>query len=90
ERLYPPPPPALRNSAPAPRVESRTLPVRKSSEDWRAGALEAVIADLYALADAMPPDLARRLVGVINELSAIAEEIGGESARRRLKAIAAV
>ena len=52
--------------------------------------MEAVIADLYALADAMPPDLARRLVGVINELSAIAEEIGGESARRRLKAIAAV
>ena len=90
ERLYPPPPPALRNSAPAPRVESRTLPVRKSSEDWRAGALEAIVADLYALADALPPNLARRLVSVINELSAIAEEIGGESARKRLKAMAAM
>jgi len=71
-------------------VESRTLPVRKSSEDWRAGALEAIVADLYALADALPPNLARRLVSVINELSAIAEEIGGESARKRLKAMAAM
>ena len=70
--------------------ESWTLPVRKDSADWRAGALEAIVADLYALADALPPNLARRLLSAINELGAIAEEIGGESARRRLKALAAV
>ena len=88
ERLYPPP---RRDPAPpVERVESWTLPVRKDSTDWRAGALEAIVADLYALADALPPNLARRLLSAINELGAIAEEIGGESARRRLKAMAAV
>jgi len=90
ERLYPPPrwdPPPLK------RVEtsSRPSPVRKADdEDWRARTLEAVIADLYAVADAMPSNLARRLVRVINELNAVAEELGGEGARRRLKAMAAV
>jgi len=98
--LYPKPPV---KAAPPPRdprevlrrsqgggAESWTLPVRKDSADWRAGALEAIVADLYALADALPPNLARRLLSAINELGAIAEEIGGESARRRLKAMAAV
>jgi len=89
ERLYPPP---RRDPPPLKRVEtsSRPSPVRKADdEDWRARTLEAVIADLYAVADAMPSNLARRLVRVINELNAVAEELGGEGSQRRLKAMCA-
>ena len=94
DRLYPPPPP--RDPQRVPRRpkeggrESWTVPVRKAAdEDWRARTLEGVIADLYALADAVSPELSRRLIGVINELNTIAEEIGGEKSRRRLKAMCA-
>lgn len=97
--LFPEPPvkaaPPPRDPREVPRrprwggAESWTLPVRKDSADWRAGALEAIVADLYALADAVPPELSRRLVRVINELGAIAEELGGEGSRRRLKAMCA-
>ena len=93
--LYPKPAPPRRDPREAPQrprgggAESWTLPVRKDSTDWRAGALEAIVADLYALADALPPNLARRLLSAINELGAIAEELGGERSRRRLKALAA-
>jgi len=96
--LYPKPPvkaaPPRRDPREAPQrprgggAESWTLPVRKDSTDWRAGVLETAIADLYALVDALPPDLSRRLVSVINELNAVAEELGGEGSRRRIEAMA--
>ena len=83
ERVYPEPPPPLRNPAPpVKRVESWTLPIRKSSaEDFRVSILENTIAELAALADTLTPLQQKTLNEVLNLLGQLAEELGGERSR---------
>ena len=68
--------------------ESWTVPVRKSSEDWRVSILENTIAELSALTDTLAPLQRKTLNEALNLLGQLAEELGGEKSRRRIAAMA--
>jgi|GEM_PF-5459185 len=68
--------------------ESWTVPVRKSSEDWRVSILENTIAELSALTDTLAPLQRKTLNEALNLLGRLVEELGGEGSRRRIEAMA--
>ena len=92
--LYPKPAPPPQDPREVPRRpqerETWTLPVRKSDEDWRVSILENSIAELGALVDVLSPAQRDVLNHALNLLGQLAEELGGERSRRRLRALAAV
>jgi len=96
ERVYPAleprsKPAGMSQKASPKSTETWTGPIRKSAEgDWRVSILENSIAELGALVDVLSPAQRDVLNHALNLLGQLAEELGGERSRRRLRALAAV
>lgn len=98
ERVFPKPEPRSKPAGMSQKAspkstettETWTGPIRKSAEgDWRVSILENTIAELSALTDTLAPLQRKTLNEALNLLGRLAEELGGERSRRRLKALAA-